>query len=83
MIGFSHAGPMASATSVIRYEGILGTKISPPQACSSACMTISTPSCNEMLNRVISATVIGKTPFSCFRFMKNGITDPFDPMTFP
>ena len=35
-----------------------------------------------MLNLVISGLVIGKVPV-CFIFKKNGITLPFDPITFP
>src|SRR5690606_36468589 len=56
--------------------------ISPPHAFLGACITISTPPCKEILKRVISGSVMGRTP-SFFLFMKNGITEPFEPITFP
>src|SRR5690606_19077738 len=54
----------------------------PPQALNNACITMSTPPCKLMLNRVILGSVIGKTP-SPFFLIKNGMTDPLDPITFP
>src|SRR5690606_11700516 len=47
-----------------------------------ACITISTPPCKEILNLVILVSVIGKLPFF-FLFIKKGITEPFEPITFP
>src|SRR5690606_13687273 len=72
----------ALATSIILYEGIFGTNNSPPQACSRACNTISTPPSSEILKRVMFSTVMGNTP-SFLLLMKKGITDPLDPITFP
>ena len=81
-ISISQFGPIAFAKSVILKDGILGMKISPPHAVSSACRTISTPSTSEILNRVILGSVIGKTPSFLF-LIKKGITDPLDPITLP
>src|SRR5690554_5778966 len=83
IIGYSQSGPIAFATSIILYDGIFGTKISPPQACSKACITISTPSCKEMLNLVIFGSVMGRAPPFLFFFKKKGMTEPLDPITLP
>src|SRR5690554_6414677 len=45
-------------------------------------MTISTPPSKDILNRVILGSVIGSVPSALF-FKKNGITEPFEPMTLP
>src|SRR6185436_17887848 len=58
----SHSGATAVATSTMRYEGIFGTRISPPQQLSIAHSTMSTPSRSEILKRVIAGSVMVSAP---------------------
>ena len=73
---------MASARSVIRMHGILGTKSSPPCIAPSASTTKSDPLSSVIKKRVMRSSVIGSPPVgaSCW---KNGMTLPRLPMTLP
>ncbi|MNV58252.1 hypothetical protein D3C71_1506150 [compost metagenome] len=75
---------MALARSVIRTDGNLGTKISPPFILPKLSSTKSTPCCKVIQKRVISSWVMGKAsaPWS-ISFWKKGTTEPRDPTTLP
>ena len=73
---------IAFAKSVTLYEGIFGTKISPPIPFLITQSTILTPSSKEILNLVINLLVIGKVPVLEI-FKNKGTTEPLEPKTFP
>ena len=76
------SGATALARSVTFIDGIFFTYTSPPTMSSKACQTSSTPCSRLIMKRVIRGSVIGTSPLprTC---MKNGITDPRDPITLP
>ena len=77
-------GPIALAKSTIFIEGILGTKISPPDILIKDLITKLTDCCREIQNLVIRLSVIGNT-FELFliRLLKISTTLPLEPITFP
>jgi hypothetical protein len=74
---------IALTISIILYEDILGTKISPPTEFFVALRTNLTASSKSILNLVISGSVIINFCFLLIRSKKKGITDPRLPNTFP
>jgi hypothetical protein len=82
MIRRSASGASASAMSVTRIEGILGTKTSPPPMRSSESMTKSTASSSVIQKRVMRSSVMVSTPVSACA-LKSGTTEPREPTTLP
>ncbi|MNF04283.1 hypothetical protein D3C80_2037650 [compost metagenome] len=83
-ISCGSSGAMALARSVMRTDGILGMKSSPPFIRWKLVSTKSTPCCRVSQKRVISAWVIGRwlAP-SLISLSKKGTTEPREPTTLP
>ncbi len=76
------SGAMARARSAMRMDGILGTDTSPPRMRARLSSTKSTPWRSVSQKRVISSSVMGRTPV-LRRSRKSGTTLPRLPTTLP
>ncbi len=84
MVWIGRPGAMAWARSVMRIEGMRGTKISPPRMRAKFSSTKSTPCCSVIQKRVMRSSVMGRlfAP-SAIRRSNSGTTEPREPTTLP
>ena len=84
MIFCSSDGARILASSTVVMDGIFGTKISPPLACSRLERTKFTPCSSVIQKRVMRASVMGRESApSAISLRKKGTTEPRLPMTLP